>query len=411
MPDGASGRKHFVPFECPWLQTDTPYDDHPDGFWDFPERANWVVDGRREHRKFPNEVMDPLAPILQDLDAKYTCRQRMVPQILLASRPQDALSIKCFRSDLSVAPLGEEVAFLQAWLFLGVLKQTQAIVGLSEGDPVMEFVVKDRNGNGTPKTLSTAALDVLPHRWVAALNVLPSETRMERWRELLAVVQHVVTLQTVISTCKPGTDEARTLTYDECRVLLSIRILFRGILLALTLCIPPSLSALDGDLRALQLLLDPALVQAFPANWDGLKDYAIDEMRMGGWCPSECELLERFDGAYNFFAARLRNGRLHLDHSRCSDWMCLADQVVEEEYKTLHVQEGCRCALVKVKPEELCAVLDRGKVPRVVVSQDMRLSVSEGGAYIAISHVCKYDHMTVLGYAEHIVQPRGAWAR
>ncbi|KAI0730408.1 hypothetical protein C8Q76DRAFT_792572 [Earliella scabrosa] len=385
--DSASSRKHFIPFECPWLQTDTPYDDHPDGFWDFPERAKWVLDGRREHRKFPNEVMDALAPILRDLDEKYACRQRAVPASLLASRPKDGLSIKCFRSDLSVASVGEEVAFLQAWLFFGVLKQAHAILGFAEGDPAAEFVVRDRNGGGTTRTLSTAALDVLPHRWAAALNVLPSETRMERWRELLAVVHHVVTLQTVISTCKPATDEGRTLTYDECRVLLAIRILFRAILLALTLSLPPSLPASDGDLGALQLLLQPALAQAFPADWDELKDYAIDEMRMGGWCPSECELLERFDGAYNFFAARLRGGRLQLDHTRCSDRMCVADQVVEEAYETAHVQEGCRCALVRVKPEELCAVLDRGKVPRVVVSPDLRLSVSEGGAYVAVSHV------------------------
>lgn len=355
-----------------------------------------MLDGRREHRKFYTEIADALAPVLQHLDVKYTCRQRTIPEAVLVSRPRDGLSIKCFRSDHSVASLSDEVAFLQAWLFFGVLAQTHAIVGLPGGDPAADFAVKSQCG-GTTKTFSTAALDVLPHRWAAALNAHPLEAHMERWRELLAVLQHVVTLQTVVSTYKPTvTSDARTLTYDECKVLLSIRILFRAILLALVLSIPgpPSSSVshtdTDADLAALQLLMQPALAQAFPADLDELKDFAIDEMRMGGWCASECQLLEPFDGAYNFFAARLQMGRVQMDHTRCSNWMCVADQVDEARYETVHVQEGCKCALVRVRPEELRSVLDRGKVPRIVVSRDLEVNVSDGEAYVAISHVCEY---------------------
>ena len=396
-------RPHFILFECPWLPTTTPYDNHSDGFWDFPERAGWILDGKREHRTFPNEVADTLRPIFKELDAKYLCRQRTVPHALLVSRATDSLSIKCFKSDGAEPLLCDEVAFLQAWLFFGVHAQANTITGL-QSDPVSDFAVKT-HADGINKTLSTSALDVLPHRWAAALNALNEADRAPRWNQLLQVVQHATSLQTVISTHKSDPElEPRALTYDECKVLLSIRILFRAVLITLTLCAPS-----DASLAVLEQLLHPALAQAFPAGWDELKDFSIDEMRASGWCASECQLLERYDGAYNFFAVRLSAGRLPMDHTRCSDWACVADHVDEGTYQTNHVEPGCRCGVVEVRQEELCAVLDRGKVPRIVISKDLKIAVSDSEPYAAISHVCKYPHLSWVGPVLTSIHFRGTW--
>ncbi|KAJ7222073.1 hypothetical protein B0H12DRAFT_300594 [Mycena haematopus] len=226
-------RPYFVSFECPWLPTKYPYDDHRDGFWDFPERAGWILDGKRQYRTFPNPVAGSLNPILKNLVDKYRCRQKTVHQPLLASRPTDSVRIKVFRSDGGESSLSDEVAFLQSWLFIGVYAQVNAITGV-RSDPTSDFATK-KHTNGTKKTLSTTVFDVFPHRCPAALNAL-GEGRTGRWKQLLEVVQHAVTLQTIVSTQKVNRElKPRALTYDECKVLLSIRLLFRAVLLALVL--------------------------------------------------------------------------------------------------------------------------------------------------------------------------------
>ncbi|KAL0563941.1 hypothetical protein V5O48_018117 [Marasmius crinis-equi] len=352
LDPGPPSRPYFISFEFPRLPTKVPYDNHPGGFWDFSERTGWVLDGQREHRKFPNEL-ETLNPVLAKLDDKHECRKRTIPELFLKNRPNDALSIKCFRTDGTGASLSEQVAFLQTWLFFGVLAEMNTITGV----PIPDF-----RAGGTPEVLSTAALDVLLRQWLSALETLDNDDHEQKRSRMLEIVQHAMSLQTCISV-----------------VLLSIRILFRAILLALALS-----SQLLSDL---QLLMHPALAQSFPANWDELKDYATDEMLAAGWCTSECKLLEQYDGTYNFFAARLSSGRWRMDHSGCHDALCAADYVNEETYTTVHVQEGCNCEWARVNQEELCAVLDRGQVPRIVVSEDMKLVVGDSQGYMAISHV------------------------
>ncbi|KAK7682674.1 hypothetical protein QCA50_014057 [Cerrena zonata] len=375
-----TSRPYFIPFECPWLPTKTPYDYHPEGFWDFPDRAGWILDGKCEYRKFPQatDLSDAWLVDAKDLDGKYRCRQKTVPEPSITKRPRDSLSLKCFRADSREATLTEEVAFLQAWLFFGVLAEMNTILGVRV-DVESEVVLATQGGTGT-KHLSTSILDRLPHQWLGALNALNEVDRVERSNRILQIVQHVMSLQTIISTRKSEAEDPQLLTYDECKVLLSVRVLFRAILLTLALCSPTTLDKIKP-------FVHPALSQSFPAYWDELKDFAIDEMLNKGWCRSECKVLEPFDGIYNFFAARLSSGRWTMDHNGCNDSICLADQVNEKTYESAHVERGCKCTLVKVKIDEVCAILDKGKIPRITISKDFKLSVNDSQPYVAISHV------------------------
>ncbi|CAL1709971.1 unnamed protein product [Somion occarium] len=346
-------RPHFIAFDVPRLTTKTPYDHSEEGFWDFPERAGWMLDGKAEYRKFPNGI---------DWDTKE-----------LDERPPDSLNLKCFRIDGSDTSLSEEVAFQQAWLFFGVVAELSVISGASA-----VLAAEKVPGTQSEMKTSTAVLDTLHLKWLNALKAYSADERDTRLKRMLQVVKHVLSLQTVISTQKSDVEEPRLLTYEECKVLLSIRLLFRAILLTL---------ALSGgcDLTELQFLMNPQLQQSFPANWDELKDFSIDEMLANGWCKSECKLLEPMDGCYNFFATRLT--RWPMDHSKCNDFICRADQVNEETYKTVHVEPHCQCSVVTVHPEDLCKVLDKGKVPRIIISKDFKLSMSESQPYAVISHV------------------------
>ncbi|KAK7039271.1 hypothetical protein VNI00_010176 [Paramarasmius palmivorus] len=230
-----------------------------------------------------------LKPVLEELDNKYRCRRRRIPESFVKNRPNDALRIKCFKEDGTRHSLHEEVAFLQAWLFFGVLAELNKTTSV----PTPNLHVE-----GTPDVLSTAALDTLVHRWIAALEAFDDDSRRQRWGQMLQVVLHVVSLQTCISTVRSQVEESLKLTYDECKVLLAIRVLFRAILLTLALSSPQS----ESDLH---LLMQPTLSQSFPADWDELKDFATQEMLATGWCKSECQHLEQYDGAYNFFATKL----------------------------------------------------------------------------------------------------------
>ncbi|ROV87069.1 hypothetical protein VMCG_10901 [Cytospora schulzeri] len=301
LDHAAPARTYFISFEFPLLPTNTPYDNHADGFWDFPERAGWILDGRQEHRKFDVDLTEALKPVLVELNNKnYRCRDRTIPESVVEARPNDALSIKCFKKDGTWASMSEEVAFLQAWLFFGVLAELSIITSVSTPDFGTE---------SAPAILSTAALNALVCSWVTEIEALGSvDERQEKLGKMLEVIQHVVSLQTCISTVRFHIKEPQRLTYDECKALLAIRLLFRAVILALDLSSGP------GPKPDLQLVMNPALAESFPADWDELKAYAIEEMLDTGWCKSECTLLEPYDGVYNFFSARLTAGRWRMDH-------------------------------------------------------------------------------------------------
>ncbi|OTA66075.1 hypothetical protein K449DRAFT_392008 [Hypoxylon sp. EC38] len=368
-----AARPFFVAFEFSRLPTKIEYDIHADGFWDFPERAGWILDGQRKYRKFHEELEKPLRPLLLRLDKKYECRRRAVPEEFQKARLDDALSIKCFKVNGATALLSEEVSFLQAWLFFGTLHQLGSITGVR---------TPDFQSGTKPGILSTAPLETLVHSWTKAIKTLDFyEERHQKWSQILEVVQHVMSLQTCISTVRSRVRDRRRLTYDECKALMAIRLLFLAALLTLALSSGPE------AFSDLKLLMEPALTQSFPANWDELKEFATAEMLALGWCKSECTLLEQHDGAYNFFSTRLTTSRWRMDHSKCHENLCFADNVDEETYKTVHVQQGCKCDWIHAKPQELITVLEKGCVPRITISKDGNLVVGCDQPYIAISHV------------------------
>ncbi|THV04456.1 hypothetical protein K435DRAFT_850919 [Dendrothele bispora CBS 962.96] len=361
----------FIEFTVPYLCLDVPYDYNPQGFWDFPERAGWMLDGKALHRTFPTHI------VWQDihhLDAEYTCRSRAVSEEILARRPRDSLRLKCFRINGQASTLSEEVAFLQAWLFFGVLAEVSSTCGVSADLHAECIVVEDGS-----RMVSVGVLNSLICRWHASLNVLPDGVARERVTRLLRVVKHVMSLQTVISTYgDPKKSETRSLTYLQCKVLLSIRILFRAILFVLSL-------SRHRDLGDIHFLMDPQLEESFPSRWDELKEYSNEELLDNGWCKSECKLLEQMDGSCNFFATRFKRWRM--DHRRCGDFTCLADQIDEDHYKTIHVESGCQCTSIIVNPEELRNILKKGEVPVVDITDEDELVVNRDRPYIAISHV------------------------
>lgn len=229
IPDN---RPDFVLLTVPYLCVAAPYDYHELGFWDFPERAGWMLDARGYRNNFANELIWDL----EELDREYTCRQRKIPEEISSKRPFDSLKLKCYRIDGGHASLSEQIAFLQAWLFFGVLAEVSSICGLSL-DLETEFLVTNDAEDGA-KVVSTAALNGLSRRWLEAAGAQgqgPVQTgQPNRTARMIRVVRHAMSMQT--RYVRPMKKESQSLlSYPQCMVLLSIRTAFRAVLLTLAM--------------------------------------------------------------------------------------------------------------------------------------------------------------------------------
>jgi len=261
----------------------SPYDFDDRGFWDFPERAGWALDATG-YRSFSNEIewSADLAP----LDAMYACRQRKISEELSAARPLDSLKLKCYHIDgggYRHAGISAQVTFLQAWLFFGMLAEISTICGLSI-DLEAEFVVAGPAGSWE---VCTAAMDGLPQRWLDAAAeeaLCPTTTQdlgSDRVTQMTRVVQHIMSMQTRYEDQRKS--ESQLLTYAECKVLLSIRMVSRAAMLTL------AMSGACG-MATIRALMDPQIQQSCPARWDELGEFAKVELLRKGWCRSECKL-------------------------------------------------------------------------------------------------------------------------
>jgi len=115
-----------------------------------------------------------------------------------------------------------------------------------------------------------------------------------------------------------------------------------------------------------------------------LSNIARTELEERGWCESELDLLA--DDLE--FLSLLSRPRMR-DHSNCGDTLCNAYQTDEATYRTRHVHDICSCEFVNVETNVLVAALAEGRIPKVVITEDLMLQVvsDPGYPYVALSHV------------------------
>ena len=81
--------------------------------------------------------------------------------------------------------------------------------------PIPNFQVPD-----APDTLSSAPLETLVHSWKGAIEAHDNrDQHCEKWNQMLQVVQHIMSLQTCISTVRFQAEQRQPLSYDECKAL------------------------------------------------------------------------------------------------------------------------------------------------------------------------------------------------
>ena len=127
-------------------------------------------------------------------------------------------------------------------------------------------------------------------------------------------------------------------------------------------------------------------------------DFLIQDMLRDGWCPSHVNMLAlTLDALAMYYAHLLGPPKMKKDHSQCSRNLCFADQIVEETYKTLHVDgDACGCCHVGPDTKGMIEILEADSIPLISIvtdsgfPQNIELNVQRARPelrYIAISHV------------------------
>ncbi|KAI0663620.1 hypothetical protein C8Q70DRAFT_370135 [Cubamyces menziesii] len=352
-------RPEFIPFTVPLLRASEPYDRKD--FWTFPNRHGWLV-------HLGEEQCEPLCP-----PSRSTYRRAP----LNAKGPTSKLS----RADGSPVTSTSKAAFLQNWLFFGVLHEVSRMCRLSI-DVEAEFI----NDFGRT-SLSTAALNGLASRWFRSLdNKEVGETVF--MAEILSVGR--LTASLISEEVTQSGEPVFEYTPDEVRVFLSIDVLARTIGLHLLMHVySPGFSFPEHegwDRRRISESIDwfDRCVEGMNAKF---ADHLRDELIRQGWCINEVSLIPR---DCLFFTTLLDRPRAK-DHSGCGMVACGAYQTDEATYKTVHTHDLCdgSCEFVRVPTADLVGLLSQGKVPAVIIADVGSIQVVDSSdyPYIALSHV------------------------
>ncbi|PLB50970.1 hypothetical protein P170DRAFT_463998 [Aspergillus steynii IBT 23096] len=315
------------------------------------------------------EVTDPAYPPL-----RIPCLSpHAYDQMDWSSYPERAGLSKdrLFDGDFSQRPPHETAAFLQDWLYFGVLW-----VVLGNNVSKSDYVRWDtETGFGI---VTTKLLDQHIHRRLLEIR----ELIQADYSSAQAIVQDIETcLSTLSKLCMLNTFRTGSHVWPlPADIDLSIRHLGEYFCTAL-------FSQWDFQYEC------PLINFSFPCAYLPISRM-IEERR----CPSEMNMVSRtFSSASAYYATQLKRPKEtpRLDHSSCSDTVCVARQLDETTYQTQHSTEGCDCAHLGPPIDEIVSIIQSGQIPLVSIQTTktrpyLKIAAEpykRGKQFIAFSHV------------------------
>lgn len=363
----APTRPEFIPFTAPNLCKE--YGIHYDnlGFAGFAVRQGWRL-----------QPSDPCEAACTESPGTYCATHGSFRSQLI------------FRADGGFSSNSEKVCFLQAWLFFGMLGEVSAACEFPI-DIEADFLV---DGG---QSVSTAAVNGLALGWFSALGRQHPQRQKGNLERVLAALRQLTVVRSTFllyprTEQTPGPDRNVAEPRDY-RVLLSIEVLQKAVVLSLSYHPPEitnELSAPSPD----GVREDKRYLHGTHFNPEKrVKEIESKALEAKGWCRSQTRRLGELDTSYLVFANSLERPLLaQANHGECNDLVCKADHVGDEAgYRSVHYSDcsGTCGDLVSVDGEQLAAVLKRGGIPRIAISDDLQLTVVDEGPYVCISHVCK----------------------
>ncbi|KAL9118922.1 MAG: hypothetical protein Q9187_004523 [Circinaria calcarea] len=320
----------FPPLEVPCLCETNDYD--RGGFLDFPQRNGWKIDKLRGLVRSDEEHKSP---------EKIT-------------------------------------AFVQAWLFFGMLHE---VFRISEVEIEFKDFVRD---SGNHRIVTTSRLRQYLNNWANRERGQDLTSRREKQAHVAAILIRVDSfLMHFHDSVLP----------EKWKVTLPMEVLLSILIMAETL---KNAAMLIWRFPLRQLLSSPLISVGLFRRQNPLKHY----FNRAGWCLNEVAMLEDLvDTTGLYIASLLKRPSLSNEqlHSGCTSQDCNAYQVDYQTYKTKHTRECLdlsSCPFVFVDDQKVSSILENGdKIPVISLTscniEDGRLmlEVVESSAYTAFSHV------------------------
>ncbi|KAJ9606532.1 hypothetical protein H2200_008540 [Cladophialophora chaetospira] len=260
--------------------------------------------------------------------------------------------------DFNQRPPRETAAFLQTWLYFGLLIRLLRIPLSTE-----DFV--DRS-SGAPIITTRKSLSLYLERWakkVRAKYVQEVEADLEEARS------HVMSLLRAGDAC-PLTQE----------VVLSMMVLGATLSFAI-------------DLK----------IESFPpknktviADW-GMSPLVTERLLHNGWCINDVHRLCNTVSVPTALVASIlmRQEVVRKEtHNACSPNACIARNIDGLTYHTQHVKPGCQCCSITAPVDQIEDILVAGDIPVVLIKEDaggkilgLEAVSSRKTKFVAISHV------------------------
>ena len=273
----------------------------------------------------------------------------------------------------------QSTALLQEWLFFGLLQVIHSIYGTDfDGN---DFV-KSSGGS------SVLSLEKLPQRVDIWFDLEAGKSMAVRRQHLRDIVQHLMRAMLFLTNnFTANTHGSIGLTpthvvHEESQI------------------------SLESNLEILLVVLLEAIGSFYKNICFRERHYGQNDLEMVclsthrlmnniHWCPSELNLMSlTFDNGSSYFASRVVRKSAAARHSQCTSSKCLAFQLEESSYQTAHSTACEGCNGLFINPAELLSILessDESLNPRVKIEitdrGEAKLSITDKGDYVAISHV------------------------
>ena len=283
------------------------------------------------------------------------------------------------RLDGTPTTSNEIVAFIQEWLFFGLLKDALKLVGIQVN--LCEFVRHEFVGPGEcgQRVITTATLPAYLDEWDKRESDVDQARKIECQMSMMALLNPLQQFQHFLDY------SAQSVSIDS-NVLLSIFIL--GETLRSAAMYIWRLSAIDYPLRGVSLKR-----KANPLT---------DRILQSGRCISESVMLHNILNNTGLWVASLVSWpkpSTQRCHDACTKTQCVALDVAEATYQTAHATNcpnSNGCPFVSVDQDKLVKIISLGDIPLVKLkfasnrnnTFEVKLHSSSSGApYVAISHV------------------------
>ncbi|KAL3459280.1 hypothetical protein BJX64DRAFT_265141 [Aspergillus heterothallicus] len=281
--------------------------------------------------------------------------------------------------DFSEHPAKETAAFLQNWLFFGVLWE---VFGPITKGAKANYV---RPQEGTEYGVVSAA--ILDEHILELSSFIASYVQSAGLASAQEVGHRIETsLRTVsrfcrIATCEGDPRSGFAIWPLSPEIDLSVRALSQR--LAWSFSTNGVNIVLSSSTNSLQ----------FPCAW-----FPLARMHEAGWCPSEVSMVEEtFTSASAHYASQMRRppAAIQRKHPDCTSKLCLARQLNEETYRTAHTTDECDCQHYGPVMDDVVSIISTGGIPLLSITPTkkepfLKVEVekySEGKKYVALSHV------------------------